>query len=100
MGSRRTMQDRAEEKARDQRLVARFMPRSADTADPAAAADGVPPKDRHCWVRQDDRAVQALLICWTRGPGGWWAEVVLVDRGEVRTLTVPASDVRPARGEA
>ena len=57
------------------------------------------PGIRHCWIRQGDRAVEALLVSWLDTPAGWQAEVVFVDpvSSAVAAATVDAADIRAAR---
>lgn len=94
MGTRRTLLDRAEELARDQRTLARLR---HNAMDPATAVQ-VRPKVRHCWVRQGDIAVEALLVDWIHSPTGWKAEVVFVDEtSAVGMRIVAADDLRAAR---
>ena len=87
MGSRRTLEDRAAALAADQRRLRQL-----------SAPRPVAPRIRHCWVRRGDRAVEALLVDWTRSNSTWSARVALVDHaGNLQVLDVASRDVLPAR---
>ena len=87
MGTRRTPEDRAAALAADRRRLQQL-----------SGTRAIAPRVRHCWVRQGDRAVEGLLLDWTRAAAGWSARVALVGiAGEIEMIDVASDAVLPAR---
>lgn len=97
MGTRRTTEDRADRRAADKETLGRYTRRTPPSESSPGRSERQPAL-RHCWIKgPDEKAVEGLMIRWIADRGGWLAEVVIIDDGQLRVVTVSAAHVRPAR---